>query len=225
MDGNGRWAEKRHFPRIMGHKSAIKIVRETVEGARELGIEVLTLYAFSTENWQRPVTEVNALMQLFEEYLRKELNNLIQNDIQLRLLGRRDRLPEFVQTPLAEALEKTKSNQGMTLCLAVDYGGRDELVRMTQKIARKVQEGSLDPEAIKEETLCGYLDTKGLPQLDLVIRTSGELRLSNFLLWQAAYAEFYFTELLWPDFSKKELLKAIEVYAMRARRMGKVHAG
>ena len=224
MDGNGRWAKQRMAPRVLGHQKAIKSVRESVEAARELGVEVLTLYAFSTENWQRPQKEVDTLMKLFKEYLRKELSNLHKNGIRLRLLGRRDRLPDYVHQPLEEALEKTKDNQGMVLCLAVDYGSRDEMIRMMQDLATQAAAGSLKAEEVDENWIGDHLDTAGLPDPDLIIRTSGEIRLSNFLLWQAAYAEFYFTDILWPDFRKSDLHKAIEVFNLRTRRMGNVDA-
>ncbi len=223
MDGNGRWAEQHHLPRILGHKNAIKAVQQCVEGCREMGIEALTLYAFSTENWQRPPAEVSALMKLFEEYLQRELETLVKNGIRLRILGRKERLPGFVLGPLERALATTQGNQGMDLCLAVDYGSRDEILRATKGLAERVRRGDLTPEEIGEAQFGEALDTHGLPELDLVIRTSGEQRLSNFLLWQAAYAEFYFTPVLWPDFTKQELVKAITVYSERVRRMGKVH--
>ncbi len=224
MDGNGRWANKRKAPRIMGHKNAIKAVRAAVTGCREAGVEVLTLYAFSTENWQRPKKEVEMLMRLFEEYLKKELKSLKKNNISLRILGRTDRLPSFLKGPLETSLEETKDNEGMVLCLAVDYGGRDEIARMMQALAVDVKSGELDPKDITEELMGQKLDTAGLPDPDLIIRTSGEHRLSNFLLWQAAYAEFYFTELLWPDFTEVELHKAFTEFGLRERRKGKVNA-
>ncbi|MDX2470930.1 MAG: isoprenyl transferase [SAR324 cluster bacterium] len=224
MDGNGRWARMRKAPRIMGHKNAIKAVRAAVTGCREAGVEVLTLYAFSTENWQRPKKEVEMLMRLFEEYLTKELKGLQKNDICLRILGRTDRLPSYLNGPLQTSLRETKDNKGMVLCLAVDYGGRDEIVRMVQSMAAVVKTGDLEPEAISEETICQKMDTAGLPDPDLIIRTSGEHRLSNFLLWQAAYAELYFTDLLWPDFTEAELHKAFTEFGLRDRRKGKVNA-
>ena len=222
MDGNGRWAREKHFPRILGHKNAIKAVRSIVESCVELGIKALTLYAFSTENWGRPKKEVEFLMQLFEEFLRQELKTMMDNNICLRLLGNKEHLPHAVLVPLETALRKSNANTGMTLCLAMDYGGRDEITQACQRIAKKVAGAELKPEEITESTVSDHLFTAGLDDPDLIIRTSGELRLSNFLLWQAAYAEFYFTDTYWPDFTKEELLLAIKSYSQRTRRLGKV---
>lgn len=223
MDGNGRWANQQHHPRVYGHQNATQAVRETVEGAAELGIEVLTLFAFSTENWKRPAQEVEALMRLFEEFLGQELEGLIKNQIRLVTIGKKDRLPAYVLEPLEKAIEATRGNRRMTLCLAVDYGSRDEIARAARQIALDCAAGKLTADQITEELIPSYLDTASLPELDLVIRTSGEQRLSNFLLWQAAYAEFYFTELLWPDFNKAELEQALVQYSKRHRRVGAVH--
>jgi undecaprenyl diphosphate synthase len=222
MDGNGRWAREKHFPRILGHKNAIKAVRSIVESCAELGIKALTLYAFSTENWGRPKKEVEFLMQLFEEFLKKELKTMMDNNICLRLLGNKEHLPQAVLVPLETALRKSNANTGMTLCLAMDYGGRDEITQACQRIAKKVAGAELKLEEITESTISDHLFTAGLDDPDLIIRTSGELRLSNFLLWQAAYAEFYFTDTYWPDFTKEELLLAIKSYSQRTRRLGKV---
>lgn len=222
MDGNGRWAKKRRFPRVFGHQSAISNVREIVSSCAELGIETLTLYAFSTENWSRPKLEVNTLMKLFEQFLESELSTMIDNDIRLRVLGEQNDLPKSVLKPLNIALEKTKNNRGMVLCLAVNYGSRDEITRACRKIAEQVQRGELEPEAIDEKLISDSLYTEGLHDPDLIIRTSGEERLSNFLLWQAAYAEFYFTKILWPDFTKKDLMKALDAYTRRVRRLGNI---
>ena len=223
MDGNGRWAKQKKFPRIYGHKNAISAVRQTVEASVELGIKILTLYAFSTENWERPHKEVNFLMRLFEEFLKKEVRSLIDNNIQFKILGHRNRLPAFLKTPIEHAYEVTKANTGMTLCLAVDYGSRSEILTACKEIAKKVQANQLKYEEIDESIFSEHLFTKGLADPDLIIRTSGELRLSNFLLWQSAYAEFYFTETLWPDFNRSELIKALEDYSGRSRRRGKVN--
>lgn len=223
MDGNGRWANQQAHPRVYGHQNATNAVREAVEGSAEAGIQALTLYAFSTENWKRPQGEIDALMMLFEQYLNQELPGLKENDIKLVTIGRRDRLPESVLGPLDQAINETKNNRRMTLCLAVDYGSRNEIARTARALARQVAQGSLDPEAIDEDLFAAHLDTAGLPEPDLIIRTSGELRLSNFLMWQAAYAEFYFTDLLWPDFTRQELEKALLEFSNRSRRVGAVH--
>jgi len=214
---------QQHHPRVYGHQNATQAVRDAVEGAAELGIEVLTLFAFSTENWKRPAPEVEALMRLFEEFLGRELEGLQKNQIRLVTIGKKDRLPGFVLDPLEKAIAATKDNRRMTLCLAVDYGSRDEIARAARQIALDCAAGKLEPDRITEELIPAYLDTASLPELDLVIRTSGEQRLSNFLLWQAAYAEFYFTELLWPDFNKAELERALVQYSKRNRRVGAVH--
>jgi len=222
MDGNGRWAKQKKLPRILGHRNAIKAVRETVETCVELGIETLTLYAFSTENWKRPEKEVDLLMRLFEEYLNKEFSTIVDNQIRLLLIGKKEQLPSYVQRPLEKSLEATLNNRGMNLCLAMDYGARDEITRACKEIAQKVKDGKLDVDAIDEALLSNSLFTKGLSDPDLIIRTSGEIRLSNFLLWQAAYSEFYFTPVLWPDFNREELMKAFQEYSQRVRRLGKV---
>jgi len=223
MDGNGRWANQKAFPRIQGHTNATKAVREAVEGAAEFGIKALTLFAFSTENWKRPKAEVSGLMQLFEKYLKDELPGLMKNGIKLITIGNRDRLPKKVLVPLDRCIEETKNNSGMTLCLAVDYGARDELVQATRSLVKQALAGQLKPDQIDEARVEKELFTAGLPELDLIIRTSGELRLSNFLLWQAAYAEFYFTPVLWPDFNRAELEKALIDFSKRSRRVGAVY--
>ncbi len=220
MDGNRRWASKRMFEKTQGHRNAVQSVRAVVETSVELGIRALTLYAFSTENWKRPKEEVNVLMQLFVEYLEKELSTLVEHNICLKTSGRIHDLPTFTHASLKEALTQTAQNSGLVLNLAVNYGGRDELVQATQKIADKVRQGDFSIEAIDEPLLAKHLYTAGLPELDLVIRTSNEQRLSNFLLWQSAYAELYFTSVLWPDFGREEFLHAIADYQTRQRRMG-----
>ena len=222
MDGNGRWAQQRLIPRFQGHRNAVRAVRTVVETAAELGLQVLTLYAFSTENWVRPRQEINVLMELLHEYLQKELGTMLENNVSMRISGDPTRLPEFLQKPLEDALKLTEINTGLTLNLALNYGGRTELVRAMQQMARKIEGGELRVGEINEETINQHLYTSGLPDPDLIIRTSGEQRLSNFLIWQAAYAEFYYTEVLWPDFTKEDFHKALAAYQQRQRRMGDI---
>jgi len=222
MDGNGRWAKQRGLPRILGHRQGVKAVRSTVQTSREIGIQVLTLFAFSQENWQRPAAEVNALMDLLHEYLDKECEELMQNNISLRAIGDTSRLPSKALKRLQEVIAVTSGNQGMILNLALSYGGRNEIVRAAQHLARRCLAQELTPEQIDEQCFSQALWTAGLPDPDLIIRTSGELRLSNFLLFQAAYAELYVTPVLWPDFDRDELLKALADYERRNRRFGRV---
>ncbi|MGK0289371.1 MAG: undecaprenyl diphosphate synthase [bacterium] len=222
MDGNGRWAKKKKLPRVFGHRNAIKAVRETVETCAEIGIEVLTLYAFSTENWSRPEDEVSFLMKLFEEFLQKELKTMLKNNVQFNVIGRREQLPSFIKNPLDHAIQQTKDNAGLKLRVAINYGSRDEIVDAVQAIGQKLVNQEITTTDINEELITNHLFTKGLCDPDLIIRTSGEMRLSNFLMWQAAYSEFYFTDLLWPDFRKKHLFQALEEYSERVRRMGNV---
>jgi len=224
MDGNGRWAEERRRPRLFGHKAGVDSVREIVETAREIGIEVLTLYAFSTENWNRPSSEVSGLMGLLKNYLQSELRTMLRNDICLRCLGEQDRLPDDVRTVLKQTIDDTKTCRSMTLNLALSYGGRNELVHAFREIAKKCQEGTLDWHTLSETTISEHLFTAGQPDPDLLIRTGGEHRLSNFLLWQASYAELYFTETRWPDFKKAQFLEAISTFNHRQRRFGRVGA-
>lgn len=224
MDGNGRWAEERRRPRLFGHKAGVDSVREIVETAREIGIEVLTLYAFSTENWSRPSNEVGGLMGLLKSYLQSELRTMLRNDIRLRCLGEQDRLPEDVRTVLQQTIDETHACQSMTLNLALSYGGRNELVRAFRDVAKKCQEGALDWQALSETTISEHLFTAGQPDPDLLIRTGGEHRLSNFLLWQSSYSELYFTETRWPDFKKAQFLEAISTFNRRQRRFGKISA-
>jgi undecaprenyl diphosphate synthase len=221
MDGNGRWAKKRGGLRIFGHQSAITAVRDTVECAAELGVEYLTLYAFSTENWNRPAMEVSALMQLLVSTIRKETATLNKNNIRLRTIGNTASLPASCQRELSEAMEMTKDNSRMTLVLALSYSGRWDLTQAMQQMASRVQDGSLNAEDITEDAVTQYLSTAGIPDPELLIRTSGEQRVSNFLLWQLAYTELYITELLWPDFRKEHLYEAILSYQRRERRFGK----
>jgi undecaprenyl diphosphate synthase len=220
MDGNGRWAEVRGLPRIEGHRRGVERSKEVIECAAELGLKSLTLYAFSTENWQRPSDEVTTLMKLLELYLRKELSRLMRDGIVFRAIGEVWRLPEHIQEVIRDAEEKTSTNKGMVLITALSYSGRNEIVRAV----RKILGSGMTPDAVTEEVFSSFLDTAGLSSPDLIIRTSGEKRISNFLLWQAAYAELYFTETLWPDFSKDEFLLAIQDYQQRERRFGAIPA-
>jgi undecaprenyl diphosphate synthase len=220
MDGNGRWAKRRGFPRIMGHRQGVKAVRSTVRLCRELNIEVLTLYAFSQENWGRPKEEINALMDLLYDYLKSELDDMLGNQISLRAAGQIENLPERVRTCLLDTIEKTSSNTAMVLNLALSYGGRAEIVGAARSLAHQCISGTLSPEAIDESIFASNLYTSGLPDPDLLIRTSGENRLSNFLLFQTAYSEFYITPAFWPDFDESELLKALFEYQNRERRFG-----
>ena len=221
MDGNGRWATQRGLSRVQGHRRGKESVREIVETAREIGIEVLTLYAFSTENWERPEREVGALMNLLRRYVRSELGKMMRHGIRLRAIGNLRRLPKDVLADLRSAEHTTRANTGMTVQLAVSYGAREEIVQAVRRIARGVRDGELAPEDIDEDTVSDALMTAGLPDPDLLIRTSGEMRISNFLLWQIAYSEIYVTDKLWPEFRRAEFLAALEDYKRRERRFGK----
>jgi len=224
MDGNGRWAQKRHLPRIAGHRSGTKSARVTIETCARLKIEALTLYAFSSENWRRPKTETDFLMQLLREYLRSEMPLLQKNNIRMRFLGRTDDLPKGVQEDVRDAMAQTASNRGMVLCIALNYGGRSEIVdALNAIIAEQGSHAGRVP--VSEETLARHLYTAGLPDPDLLIRTSGEMRISNFLLWQIAYAEIFVTETLWPDFSRTRLLEALVEFQKRERRYGGIREG
>ena len=216
MDGNGRWAAQRHLPRVEGHRAGIESVRETVEGSARVGIKVLTLYAFSVENWKRPVTEVSTLMLLLKRYLRSELNTLLRNNIRFKVVGRVEELARDIQHELRDAEAKTATNTGMLFNIALNYGGRAEIVEAAR---RMVSEG-VTADAIDESRFASYLYTAGQPDPDLLIRTSGEMRVSNFLLWQIAYAEIWVTDTLWPDFRASHLLQAILEYQKRDRRYG-----
>ncbi len=220
MDGNGRWARRRALPRIMGHRQGVKTVKRIVTAARELGIGVLTLYAFSMENWRRPDEEVGALMGLLYDYLEGELDEMLGRNISFRAIGDLERLPERVRSKLYDTIDKTSENSGMILNLALSYGGRAEIARAARRLVEMCVSGAMRPDEIDEQAVAGCLDTADLPDPDLIIRTSGEMRLSNFLLFQAAYAEFYITDTLWPDFSRDELLRALHDYAGRERRFG-----
>jgi undecaprenyl diphosphate synthase len=221
MDGNGRWAKRRNLPRVAGHRAGVEPVRVTVETCARLGIEALTLYAFSVENWKRPRAEVDTLWRLLHYYLGKEMPNLMRNRIRLIAIGRLEALPERVRQELAAAVEATSSNQGLRVNLAINYGGRAELVDAVNSLIEEARlVGRLDHLRVDEEAIASRLYTSGLPDPDLLVRTSGEMRISNFLLWQIAYAELYVTETLWPDFTRTELLRAILDYQKRDRRFG-----
>lgn len=222
MDGNGRWAKKKGAARIFGHRNAIQSVKEITEGCGELGIQFLTLYAFSTENWGRPKEEIDGLMELLVNTLQKEIRTLLENKVKLKIIGQIDSLPKICQKNLLEAMEATKMNTGLTLLLALSYSGRVEIAKAAKKIAEKARLGLIDPEQINESVFEENLETHGIPDPELLIRTSGEMRISNFLLWQIAYTELYFTPKLWPDFRKEDLYEAICSYQKRERRFGKV---
>jgi undecaprenyl diphosphate synthase len=224
MDGNGRWAKQRLMNRVRGHEKGADTVRRIVRTCREIGITFLTLYAFSTENWARPKAEVMALMQLLKRFLQKERATMLENDIRLGAIGQIDRLPLEVRSELEAVMAATASNASMQLNLALSYGGRQELVEMTRKVAAQVAAGTLAADAIDADTVAANLYTAGQPDPDLMIRTSGEMRLSNYLLWQLAYAELFITETLWPDFSREEFLDILVAYQKRERRFGKVTA-
>jgi undecaprenyl diphosphate synthase len=234
MDGNGRWAQKRHLPRIAGHRSGTQAARSTIETCARLHIEALTLYAFSVENWRRPKAEIDFLMQLLREYLRQEMPLIQKHAIRMRFLGRIEELPAGVQNDVRESMEKTAGNQGMTLCVALNYGGRAEIVDAVNAILAAEhsspagQASALNggvPRRVTEEEVSRHLYTDGLPDPDLLIRTSGEMRVSNFLLWQIAYAEILVTETLWPDFNRARLLEALVEYQKRERRYGGIREG
>jgi len=220
MDGNGRWAKKKHLNRISGHLKGVDAVREVVTACRELGIKVLTLYAFSEENWRRPQEEVSALMELLQEYLVKERKEMLKHQIRLCAIGRIEDLPPAVQKTLAETVEETKACDGMILNLALSYSGRSEILHAVKTLLSDLEKGRVSKDEIDPKRFSEYLWTKGVPDPDLLIRTSGEFRISNFLLWQIAYTEIYVTETLWPDFNREELFKAIVDYQSRERRFG-----
>lgn len=224
MDGNGRWARRRGLPRVAGHRAGIKAVREVVKGCGNLGIAYLTLYTFSVENWKRPAREVNALMRFLEETLRRETAELDKNNVRLRVIGRVDDLPAAVTNEIDKAIARLNGNTGLTLVLALSYAGRVEILDAVRSIAREVSRGNLGPEEIDDGVFTAFLYTEGMPDPDLLIRTSGEMRISNFLLWQIAYSELWITEILWPDFRRKHLYKAIMDYQERERRFGKISA-
>jgi len=221
MDGNGRWASKRKLPRVAGHQEGINSVREIVKLSGEIGIKYLTLYTFSKENWQRPIIEVNALMKLLSRTIKKEINELDRNNVRLQIIGNISEIPKTTREDLLKGVEKTKNNTGLTLILALSYGSREEILNAVKQIAKEVEMGKYSSEDICEKTIINKLYTKNIPDPDLVIRTSGEFRISNFLLWQSAYSEYYITSVYWPEFRKEEYLKAIGNYLNRERRFGK----
>ncbi len=220
MDGNGRWARSHHLPKMAGHRAGVKSAREAVEAAKELGIKVLTLYTFSTENWNRPRREIEALFKMLEEYLDKEADRLSRNDIRFFVIGNIKDLPLSLQKKLDKTIEATKNNSSLILNLALNYGARQEIIRAVRKISEDVKNAVLMPHDINEKTFSEYLYTKDLPDPDLLVRTSGEYRISNFLLWQISYAELYITKKMWPDFKKNDFKKAIREYGKRERRFG-----
>ena len=222
MDGNGRWAKRKGKERVVGHQHGVKAVREVTEAAAELGVKYLTLFAFSTENWQRPSEEVNALMSLLVTTLNAEISTLMKNNIKLRAIGNLDIMPAQVRENLMKTMNRTAGNKGMTLVLALSYSARWEIANAAREMARQVTEENLDVDSIDENRFSDYLQTKDIPDPDILIRTSGEYRISNFLLWQIAYTELYFTKKLWPDIRKKDLVKAIIDYQRRERRFGRV---
>ena len=223
MDGNGRWATQKGIARIFGHRNAVQSVKDVVEGCGEIGVKYLTLYAFSTENWGRPKAEVDGLMELLVNTLKKEISSLNENRVKLMTIGSIDHLPLACQTNLADAVRATSNNKGLTLVLALSYSGRWEIAEAAKKIAFDAKIGKIEPEEITEKIFSNYLSTVGIPDPELLIRTSGEMRISNFLLWQLAYTEFFVTDKLWPDFRKEDLYEAINSYQQRDRRFGKIN--
>lgn len=221
MDGNGRWAKQKGAMRIFGHRNAIQAVREAIEGSGELGVEYLTLFSFSTENWSRPKEEVEALMDLLVQTIVAETGLMMKKNVRLNAIGDLESLPKSTYDKLVEVMQQTSANTGLTVNLALSYSGQWELTKAAQRIAQKVSEGKLSPGEITQQTLADHLDTAGIPDPELMIRTSGEYRISNFLLWQLAYSELYFSDVLWPDFRKEHLFAAIEDYQKRERRFGK----
>ena len=220
MDGNGRWAAKRHLPRAAGHRQGVEAVRVIVRAAGELGIEYLTLYGFSSENWKRPAEEVSDLMGLLRLFIRRDLAELHQNGVHVRIIGDRDHLDADIVAMIDEAEALTSQNDRLKLQIAFNYGGQNEIASAVRRLAREVRAGKLEPDAITPETIAGFLDTAGIPDPDLIIRTSGEKRLSNFLIWQGAYSELVFSDALWPDFTPERLREAVEEYQRRSRRFG-----
>jgi undecaprenyl diphosphate synthase len=224
MDGNGRWAKSRGLPRTMGHKAGVNALRETVRNAADFGISYLTLYAFSSENWSRPASEVSDLMGLLKLFIRRDLAELHQSNVRVKIIGEREGLPNDIRRLLDDSEKLTKDNTKLTLVIAFNYGSRDEIVRAAKKLCRDVQSGVLISEAVDAAAFAERLDTAGMPDPELLIRTSGEMRLSNFLLWQTAYTEFVFLPCLWPDFDRTQFAGAIETFATRQRRFGGIEA-
>ena len=225
MDGNGRWAKSRNLPRAVGHERGVEALRRTVEAAQDVGLKNLTVYSFSTENWRRPVSEVNALFGLLKAYVKRDLDRLAREGVRVRILGTRKGLPDDIRKLVDRAEARTEANSKFNLCIAFNYGGREEIVRAVQKAAKSLSDGSLNPDTLDEESFEQFLDTSEVPDPDIVIRTSGEYRLSNFLIWQAAYAELVFMDVLWPDFGKEHLIEAIETFQKRERRFGGLASG
>ena len=225
MDGNGRWAQKKGNIRLHGHKAGVKSVRDVTESCAQLGVNYLTLYAFSTENWNRPASEINGLMKLLVQSLRDETETLQKNDIKLITIGQTNRLPAKCRTQLQEVMDLTKNNKRMQLCLALSYSGRWDITEAVRSITHEVQKGNIAPEDVNDDLIISYLSTANIPDPDLIIRTSGEYRISNFLLWQLAYSELYITHTYWPDFRRDELYEAIRSYQSRDRRYGKLKNG
>ncbi len=225
MDGNGRWARERGLPRVAGHRKGVEAVRRTIEAAGELGIETLTLFSFSSENWRRPAEEVETLMGLLRRYLKSELAEMHSRGVRFRVIGEREDLPADIVSLIDEAERMTEDNSGLTLVLALNYGGRQDIARAARNIAESVHRGLLRPEAVDDELFASYLTTVGLDDPDLMIRTSGEKRISNFLLWQMAYSEFVFVDRYWPDFGKEDLAAAVDEFARRDRRFGSIASG
>ena len=221
MDGNGRWAKKMGRPRVYGHRSGVKSVKQTTEAAAEIGLEFLTLYAFSTENWERPKIEVNALMTLLVETIKREVRTLMDNNVQLKAIGDLSKLPSKACKSLLEGIEMTSQNDGLTLTLALNYSSRSDMTSAVQKIAQKVASGEVDPKDVDENMISAHLSTNYMPDPELLIRTSGEHRISNYLLWEISYAELYFTDIHWPDFGKEDFYRAIFEFQNRERRFGK----
>ncbi|HCA68900.1 MAG TPA: isoprenyl transferase [Lachnospiraceae bacterium] len=222
LDGNGRWAKKRNMPRNYGHTQGSKTVEKICEDAYKIGVKYLTVYAFSTENWKRPKDEVDAIMKLLRSYLQTSKKTAKKNNMRVRILGDKTGLSEDIQKSIDELEEVSRENTGLNLQVAINYGGRDEIIRAVKALSLDIKKNTIAIDNIDEKAMENYMDTKGIPDPDLLIRTSGEKRLSNFLLWQLAYTEFYFTDVLWPDFDKKELMKAIEYYNSRVRRFGAI---
>jgi undecaprenyl diphosphate synthase len=225
MDGNGRWARKRHLPREAGHVAGVSAVREIVRAASDIGLQNLTLYAFSSENWKRPIAEVGALMGLFRAYFKSDLDELVDRGVRVRIIGNRSRVSKDIHAMIEDAERRTVENRGLNLTFAFDYGGQEEIAAAARELARAAKEGRLDPETITTELFASRLFTSALPEPDLLIRTSGEHRLSNFLLWQSAYAELLFVDALWPDFSREQFVGALEQFAQRERRFGAIAPG
>lgn len=222
MDGNGRWAKQRGLPRIMGHRRGVDALKDILRCCKDWGIQALTAYAFSTENWGRPIEEVDFLMTLFERVLRQELQEMMEENVQIRFVGNLNALPKSLRQEIERSMEQTQHNQGIQFTVATNYGGRQEIIQACREIATRVQQGLLNPEEIDESLFEQHLYTAGVCDLDLMIRTSGEMRISNFLLWQVAYAELYITDTLWPDFNRAEFHQALSNYQQRDRRFGKV---